>query len=330
MEEKKEPETRELAEYDEGFVPEYHKRKMRVEIVNAGENPDANQNDAATGGERVVAQTQEVQPASVKKEASPEMTGKIRITMTGDTLKDVLAAVKVVNTDVKFQIRQDGINITQIDPAHICLIKVEIPRTAMMEYWSDTGDMTTDITLDAERLSKLMTFRNGDQVTLELETMKQKTVNATIDNGSIKTKINLLDEYTVTVPRIPQFTSGDFAVLPTKRFTETLRTAKLISDAIKITFDRETVTMKASSSEEASETVFTTYEMKELVVTEPGKVLYPLEYLEKIAKIARKTDEIRMTLKEDYPTTIDFYLPVGRGATEKIHITYFLAPRMEP
>lgn len=328
MEENKEPEMKRLAEYDEGFVPEYRKGKMRVEIVEVGETHDAKRNDAPTGGERVVAQTQEVQPASVKRETSPEMPGKIRITMTGDTLKGVLAAIKALATEVKFQIRKEGITITQIDPRHICLIKVEIPSTAMMEYWSDTGDMTTDIALDAERLSKLMTFRSGDQVTLELE--KQKTVNATIDNGSIRTKIILLDEESVEVPRVPLITSEDFAVLPTRRFMETLRTAKLISDAVRITFDRETVTMKASSDEEHSETVFPKDELKELVVRGPGKVLYPLEYLEKIAKAARKADEIRMTLKEDYPTRIDFHLPVGRGATEKIHITYLLAPRMEP
>lgn len=340
MEEKKEPETRELAEYDEGFVPEYHKRKMSVEIVDAGENPDANQNDAATGGERVVAQIQEAQPvANVEKKYNNRCgPGKIQIMMAGKALKEVLGAIKAIfyskygSSEVKFRATENGMTVAQIDPSHVAMVTVEMPKDSFVGYWYDTQAESVDIALDVDRLSKLMTYNKDDVITLEVKTDHDKAEKTlTVDNGSTKASMSVLDEDAVFVPRIPALMpTKDFAVLPPKKFQGALRTAVLISDAARITFDKETLKVGAKSGEESAETVFTKDEMKEFQVNEPGKVLYPIECLQRMVNAIKGTDEFRMTLKEDYPAKIDFYLPVGRGATEKIHITYFLAPRMEP
>ncbi len=323
----------ELAKYDEGFVPEYRNRKMTVEIVDAGKIPDVSENDSVTGGEKVVAQTQEAQPATpIEKKEKKNISygpGKINVGLTGKTLKEVLAVIKAADTEAVFKFRKDGISVLVIDPDHVMMASMEIPKNSLIEYWYDTEADKVRVGLDVERLMKLMPYNKDDAIDLHIETYNNAARGKlTVDNGSIKAAVDTLDVESIKDLREPLISTDDYAVLPAKKFRDVLRTAALITDHVKIEFDRETVTVRTESDDGSAETVFSRDEMKELKVTNPGKAVYPLDYLINIMKTV-KTDEIKISLKQDYPIKIESYLMPSRGGEKNIYVKYLLAPRME-
>ncbi len=324
----------ELAKYDEGFVPEYHNRKMAVEIVDAGDNSDVSENDTTTGREKVVAQTQEAQPV-VKVDEKKEKKdisygpGKINVSLTGKTLKEVFAVVRAADTEAVFKFSKDGISVIVIDPGSVMMVDLEIPKNSLIEYWYDTEADRIKVGLDVERLMKLMPYNKDDVIDLHIETYNNEARGKlTVDNGSIKAAVDTLSVESIRDPRVPLISTVDYAVLPAKKFRDVLRTAELITDSVRIEFDRDAVTVRAGSDDGSAETVFSKDEMKELKVINPGKAAYPTEYLSKIMKTV-KADEIKISLKQDYPTIIESYLMPSRGGEKNINVRYLLAPRME-
>lgn len=322
----------ELAKYDEGYVPEYRNRNMAVEVVDTGKDPVEDQNGNETDGEKVVAQAQEAQPVSQveKKEDNSKCgPGKIVISMTGKALKEVLAVIKTADEEALFKFTKDGISVKVIDPAHVAMVSVNIPRDSLSEYWYKTEADEIRAAIDVDRLAKLMPYGAKDAIQLTIETKNDKSEKGlTVSNGSITATVSLLDENSVLDPRIPTLNMTQYAVLPAIKFRDVLRTAVLITDAVRIEYNTETVRIRAITEEESVDTVFTRDDMKELKVMEPGKSAYPLDYLVNIMKTV-KADEIRISLKDDYPMRIESYLMPSTGGEKNINVDFLLAPRME-
>ncbi|MCL4331566.1 MAG: DNA polymerase sliding clamp [Candidatus Thermoplasmatota archaeon] len=247
----------------------------------------------------------------------------LRLTISVKNLKEIADLLNTVVTEAKFKIDQTGISVKVVDPAHVAMVSIDVPKEAFVEYQIDGEE---EISIDVERMKSVIRLANsGDQVTLTKEKEKLK-----FEINNISKSIALLDNNTVMTPRVPVISSDNYVVVSKSEFERGLRAAEDVSDSIRLTLGPDEFKARSSSDSEESEMILTKDMLKELKCSAPIKSSYPLEYLLKLVKSLTSSDEIKLSFKDDYPLNIEFSFGQSKGGAEnQAKGSFLLAPRME-
>ena len=339
--------ARGILDYDEGFKPEYRNKVKTVEVTPVADIPDEDdivaQNDenyvqkAGEPGEQEVVKTESEVKSYTKPTDDMVKNGDFMILMQSDIWNQVINVVKTLVGEVKFQFVEEGITTIVVDPAHVAMMDITIPRDDLQER---VGEIGTVFTLDTERLPK---FRNGCVIGLS----RKKDAGVKFLYDGIEQTIAELDDDSVTVPRIPQLSYDGDSVSATMRVEQLKKYFPLagsVSDAVKITAHREGMVILSSKNDDKSKT--------ELILDreEHGGLLdihmnygtpaissiYPMEYIHKTLKAIPSVSEITISFKTDYPMAAMFKLPwsVKKNSNKQylpgvVPVKFYLAPRME-
>ena len=242
----------------------------------------------------------------------------MRISLPVRNLKEITDLLNTVVTEVKLQASPNGISVKAVDPAHVAMISLELPRQSFSEYDMDGDD---EISIDVERLKSVLKIaRDSDDISIRKENGK-----LAFEIGTINKKINLLDNSSVTTPKIPQISSESFVVLSKHDIERGLRAAEDVSDAIRFTLSQDNFAAKSYSDTEESELVLPRDMLKEVSCKGTVESLYPLEYLLRFMKSLSSSEEIKISFKDDYPMVIEFKF----GKQGDMSGSFLLAPRME-
>ncbi len=246
----------------------------------------------------------------------------LRLTISIKNLKEIADLLNTVVTEAKFKIDNNGISVIAVDPAHVAMISISVPKEVFTEFQVENEE---EIALDVERLKSVIRLANSnDQVSLAKEKEKLK-----FEINNIVKSISLLDNSTVTTPRIPQINSEFFVVLGKTELERGLKAAEDVSDSIRFSLSSEDFRARSMSDSEESEMVLTKDMIKELQCQTPIKSSYPLEYLLKLVKSLTSSDELKLSFKDDYPLTIEFNFGQSKTSPNAIKGSFLLAPRME-
>lgn len=245
----------------------------------------------------------------------------LRLTISVKNLKEIADLLNTVVTEAKFKIDASGISVKVVDPAHVAMVCLDIPKETFTEYQIDGEE---EISIDVERMKSVIRLANSnDQVTLTKEKEKLK-----FEINNISKSIALLDNNTVMTPRVPVINSENYVVVNKSEFDRGLRAAEDVSDSIRLMLSSDEFRARSSSDSEESEMVLTKDMLKEIKCASPIKSSYPLEYLLKLVKSLATSDEIKLSFKDDYPLNIEFSFGQGKGSAP-IKGSFLLAPRME-
>jgi proliferating cell nuclear antigen len=243
-----------------------------------------------------------------------------RMNISVKNLKDVVDTLSTVVTEAKFKIGQQGINVNAVDPAHVAMVSLEIPKSVFSEYDVDGEE---EVSMDLEKVKGILKLASGNEsfiITKEREKLK-------FEIGNVIKSIALLDNNQITTPRVPQIAAEDYIVLNKGDFEKGLKAAEDVSDAIRLTMSPDSFSAKSMSDADESEMVLPANMLKEIKCSEQIKSSYPLEYLIKFMRSISPNEEIKISFKSDYPMTIEFSL--GNESSDRIKGRFLLAPRME-
>lgn len=247
----------------------------------------------------------------------------MRISISVKNLKEVADLLNTVVTEAKFKLDNNGISVKAVDPAHVAMISIDLPKEIFNEYQIDEEE---EIALDVERLKAVIKLASSnDLVTISKEKEKLK-----FEIGNIVKSISLLDNNSVTTPRIPQISSEYYVVMGKTELEKGLKAAEDVSDAIRLSLSDSDFKARSMSDSEESEMVLPKDMLKEIFCKNPVKSSYPLEYLLKLVKSLASSEDMKLSFKDDYPLTIEFSLNPGKDNPGKqISGVFLLAPRME-
>ena len=243
-----------------------------------------------------------------------------RMNISVKNLKDVVDTLSTVVTEAKFKISQQGISVNAVDPAHVAMVSLEIPKGVLSEYDIDNEE---ELSMDLEKVKGILKLASGNDsfiITKDKEKLR-------FEIGNIIKSISLLDNNQITTPRVPQIVAEDYIVLNKGDLEKGLRAAEDVSDAIRLTMNPDSFSAKSMSDADESEMILPKDMLKEIQCRESIKSSYPLEYLLKFMKSVSPNEEIKLSFKRDYPLTIEFNL--GTESPERIKGRFLLAPRME-
>ena len=243
-----------------------------------------------------------------------------RMNISVKNLKDVVEMLNTVVTESKFKIAQSGISVNAVDPAHVAMVSLEIPKNVFTEYDVEAEE---EISLDLEKVKSILKLASSnDSMVIVKDREKLK-----FEIGNIIKSISLLDNNQITTPRVPQIVAEDYVVMSKGEFEKGLRAAEDVSDAIRLTMTSENFSARSMSDADESEMILQKDMLKEIQCHETIKSSYPLEYLLKFMRSISPNEDIKLSFKSDYPLTIEFNL--GADSPERIKGRFLLAPRME-
>ncbi|WP_010917320.1 DNA polymerase sliding clamp [Thermoplasma volcanium] len=244
----------------------------------------------------------------------------IRMNISVRNLKEITDLLSTIVSEAKFKVDENGMSVTAVDPAHVAMIRLEVPKEVFSEFRSDG---TEEIALDIDRLKSVIRLANSSEnvgITKDKEKLK-------FDLGNISKSVSLLDPSTIVTPKIPNIASEYYAIIKRSDFERGLRAAEDISDSIRFVLSSEGFRATSHSESEESEMVLPKDMLSDLSCSDTIKSSYPLEYLLKFIKAVSSADSLKISFRDDYPLSIEFYLDQNPSA--KIKGLFLLAPRME-
>ena len=265
------------------------------------------------------------------------MTGKMFLVI----LKNVLALVS------EFKMTFDsGINIKVVDPAHVAMANMSIPKESFMEY-----DMPpkVDVCMNADRLHELkVKVKDTVYIRMKFALKEKKAVDGgdtyitfnyecesfVLQFGVVTRSMMPVDSDLVSIPKMPPINADNYVVLKTSYVHEAVNQCAKLSDAAKFELfeDRFEVSSRgqfdASNKEEVALNKFERDQIKDMHLVETSvHSLYPIEYIAKTFGASLSSEDVKISFKTDYPMKAEFRMNVD--AFEPISMVYYLAPRME-
>ena len=258
-----------------------------------------------------------------KEPETGDATGKISLPYS--RLKEILDLFNVVVTEAKFEFRPDGVEVIAVDPAHVAMLALKMPKSAFTEYHFD-GELST-WAFDVEDWKKSIPKGSKN----DLVTLERARDRVIVSVGPFVKEYTLLDPSTVTRPRIPKIEAENSFTMGQYELRESFKGAEDVSDSIRFELTRDGLVMKSIADSREFKAGFSKDMIKEIVCVdgEPVKSSYPLEYLLKLFKAMKTVDEVKTSFKNDYPLTAEFKLASGKMTDEQPEMKFLLAPRME-
>jgi len=281
----------------------------------------------------------ETETETVVRTVEPECAASVEcleFSVNVGTLKAFVSEIVVLADECKITIEPiDGLKVKLVDPAHIAMIDTGI-ALEVFENWTVTPSNAYigSFGVDLEKLKVyLKAFKAKDKDTVLSVKVDIDSRRMTIDGPTGSRTISLIDDTGVSEPKVPNLElPTELIIKDAKAFRAALKMASEISDHIALRYDgnlRELwlecegdADKMASKLEieviksEASTVQKTIDGEVQRIQSEDSKSLFPLEYLNNLAK--GLPDGFKICLGNDYPVKI------VSGRTTKL-----LAPRIE-
>jgi len=235
--------------------------------------------------------------------------------------KAVLNAIGDIVEDAMFICNDDGITFRGIDPAHVALIDVSFPKSAFVEFNSQTSFFGLKVD---DFKNVINTAGNNDLV--ELQIADQGSMKILI-NGSLKMEytLKLLERTEVNTP-LPKIDVKSKITLSPTVFGKIISNIEKISDYLTINCQSDKIEFfgKGDIGEAKIDLEKTNPELELLNVSEDSSSVYSIDYMAKIIRsVGRECKNVNMEYGTQTPIHMKFQLP------SLASLEYYLAPRIE-
>lgn len=235
--------------------------------------------------------------------------------------RNIIDSISELIDEANFVATSDGISLRAMDPSHVAMIEVELPKEFFDEYECSE---TLNIGLNLDEFGKILRRgSSGEKMSVEVSSDRKLKI-AFSDKAVRHFSIPLLDLSWEEIAS-PSIEFNVNSRLLSEVFEDAIKDASLISDFVKISADKGVLVISASGDRGDVEVKLSedTGSLIELNVKEPSTSTYSLNYLEDLVKTSRASEILTLEFSNDMPIKLSFELPNGG------RITYYLAPRIE-
>lgn len=236
-------------------------------------------------------------------------------------LSDSIKAIyELIKEEVSFKLTNDGMSLRAMDPANVAMVSFRLLVPAFEAYKLE-GDMTLGV--DMERLyNVLKQALPGDAVVLKADETK---LHITYEGRSKRRFSIPLLELNNEDRKAPNLEFSTTARITPNAMKQALSDAKVVGDSV--VFNAADDVLKISATGDTGEVEVElkadNEQLLALEVREASRARYALDYLEKMIKGSKLSNEVIVKFKTDYPIEIDYALK------DTLMLSFILAPRVE-
>jgi proliferating cell nuclear antigen len=235
-------------------------------------------------------------------------------------LRDSISTIGELIDEGIFKADKNGLGLIAADRAMVAVIDLKLPATIFDEF---KVDKEQNIAINLTNLVSVLK-RVGVNEKLEIE-LKDNRLEITMRNSSTrKFTVPLLDINQEEIPPINQLDFKAKVKIKSDVLKSGIEDADIVSDSVVLEASKEGFSMKAAGDISSTELSLEKGDkaLLDLSVTEPVKSRYPLDYLKKMIKAAKLSNETNIRWSKDYPMRMDF------SSVDKVSLGFILAPRV--
>lgn len=233
-----------------------------------------------------------------------------------DTISELIDEAELVVTD-------KGLEIKAADRAVVSIVDFFLSKNVFKEFKVE-GETKAGLNL-TKFLQILKRVKPNEKVNFKLEDNK---LNIIIKGDSTrKFKMPLIDVSKDEAPDMNKLEAGFSSTLTINAdiLNSGIEDAELITDSVIFTIQNDMFSIKAENDSSSAylEIPNNSNGLKIEGATEPIRARYSLDYLKKIIKARKLSENVKIRMSTDYPMKIEFEDP------EKLRLSFILAPRVE-
>ncbi len=235
-------------------------------------------------------------------------------------LKDSISTIGELIDEGIFKINKNGLNLTASDRAMVAVVDFKLPATVFDEF---NVEKEENIGINISNLvSVLKRIKPKDKLILEL---KDNRLEITMKGESTRRfTVPLLDISKEELPPIDELDFKAKVKIKADVLKNGIEDADVVSDSVIFQANKDKFNIKASDDVSSAELTLEkgNEALLSLSATEDVKSRYPLDYLKKIVKASKLTNEALLRWSNDYPMRIDF------SSVDRVQLSMILAPRV--
>lgn len=230
-------------------------------------------------------------------------------------LTDSISIISELVNEVRLKIDKDKIELIAMDPANVAMIVFNLLSSAFAGY---NVEKPQDIAINLDQFKQILKrAKPSDVVTIELDEDKNK-LNIKIKGESTRTfnisLLSLVDQD----QKVPNLKFPVKIQSNTLVFNEAIEDMGVVAESVSFIADKDKFTVKSESKlNDATVEVNANIEASEKTHSK-----YSLEYLKKIIKGSKLTNDVQIQFGNDYPLRIDY------TTKDKLNLAFILAPRV--
>lgn len=236
------------------------------------------------------------------------------------SFQSILEALSKLIDEVALVVSPEGVRAKALDAAQVALIDINFPPEAFLEF-----DVEEEVRIgfNVSTLLKLLKRgKKGDR--LEITVEGDKVVYTVAGVAVRRYKLLNLD---VAVPEIPE-ARLDFNVVASlivDPLKNAIRDAETVGDTIEFEASSDEALVIRGKGVALTETKISRESgaLTELIVKEPSKSAYSIDYLKHVIALTRVADVVKLEFSSQMPLKLEFRLP------GEARVAYLLAPKME-
>lgn len=239
-----------------------------------------------------------------------------------DLLKNTIPIISEIIDEGIFRVDQNGISLLSPDRAMVAVVNLKILSTAFDEYDAPQEEF---LGLNLANISAVLKrIKTGDKLVMETIENDNK-LKMTIKGNGIRTfEIPLLDVKTEKPP-IDKLNFTGRMEIESNLIEEGISDADIIGDSVVFEANGDIFRMYAKSDTSSVQMEVNKKDRGVLDLKAEGSIRaqYPLEYLKKIIKAGKISQQMTLEFGTDYPVKMGF------KSVDKMELSIVLAPRVE-
>ncbi len=233
-------------------------------------------------------------------------------------LKDSVAIIADLVTEVRFRITKTGVELTAMDPANVAMVIYRLLSSAFAEY---KVEHETILAINLNDLKGVLR-RVKPNDTLTLTTGDSKCVITL--QGSSKREFSLpLIDIDEREQKIPELKFAAVVTTTADLLADAIEDADIIGESVAFSITDETFTV--SSASDLSKAIIDI--PKDAATAIKGvagtRSKYSIEYLKRMTPAGKLATNVEIAFSRDYPLRLDYKV------IDKMELAFILAPRVE-
>jgi proliferating cell nuclear antigen len=279
----------------------------------------------------MVKKKKDTESANTLEDVEEAKTEKAKETVRieiGTTKKAFLGIIDIVNClvdEVAIHFSKTGARIQTVDPAHVSMIGMDIPKKYFTAYeYKSKEHEEYKIGVDIGKIKKfLRTLDQADELEIEYSDVTKTLV---FKAGRVRRKMAEIDTTGMSEPKVPDLNLPTTIKMSNEQLSQAIKAVEQVSDHIKFSTKGDTLNVFGEGDTDQVDISFGPDDKVEIKAKDDISSMFPLDYLSVFSKAIASKSNLVLNMGNDYPVKI-FFIIENNGAD--IEAKYLLAPRID-
>jgi len=232
--------------------------------------------------------------------------------------KEPIMVISELVNEVVFKIDREKLELIAMDPANVAMVVYKLLGNVFVEY---DMDKEVEIAVNLDNLKQVLRrAKPSDTLTMELLESKLKiTLKSSSTRIFTLSLINLQEER----QKVPDLDFKCKIEIPSILFDEAIEDMDVVSDSAAFEVNDNNFNIQAAGNISTAKVSFAHGDMIKINSKENNiRARYSIEYLKKIIKGSKLSDNMTLLMSNDYPLKVEYKI------IDKLSLATILAPRV--